>query len=1043
MPSRRSIQWRKYKDLSDELDIPKTLTWKNTTNAIADAVVLLEKHKTEEPVYNYKLSFTIETLDKKGNEILADKKTTFFSKASLGEEGTMFYNTIKDGKSEIYPGLTLRTEKEAEIFDTAIRRYYVDGYMPNITAWSFTTERVFNPDIENTPLYKSSMVYPSIGTLESKNTSTCCWDIIEQDLNLSYEELKEYTNRNKNEGMTSKEFHKIYKDHNKALYMVDMVNNVIFENKLDHDLPGINRKPFVYLIGNGHLYQVNDESRKNILNKIKGRLVDSIQANTIKHKMKGLKEKTKSTADTFDIALTKNTEVVYVAIDNLYNTYVSLLQKNIAYSSNLTGNTITKIQTQDKTIYANNAYGHLSETATRLNIPYHNQDFPKLGRDYLETIKEAFSSTKYEWKQSVFNVSVREAFKYPNGGLNFRNEYNNNKKNRVHGIDAYRAYSSEAVKGNFMTIDIDDDFEPFQVVNYNKNTPGFYMISKESMFVNPICDYIAIRAYIELGEIKFTDITHFIKCKFNRGVDLMLKKYVNTIYQKTPKQAKLLVNYLIGTFGSSHTTSHTHSVITDNKMDAGYMCNTLKNARMETIAINLGESVSTHGKSIYHVYGVENKIKTTTDELIRISIVQRSNANTYRKMKLIEQMDTAKIIAIKTDCVIYSLDRNQKKSPTDASKKFGSFRYEKIVQKNWTAHIPCVKEITLYVKPKWNHYRAPDEYFDIAKLDMYDNCYVNGFAGSGKSHILRQYAEKLRADGKRVAIGAFTHTASQNIGGQTLHSLLGIDCESGLQFNNAMERFIALYDVLMLDEMSMLPLSVYRILCVLPVRIIGFGDWYQLPPVKEDKTHYNQTSMFISLFKNQVHLTKQCRADATFANGCREFYENMTTREDAINLLDLSDVEIKHKRINIVKTNRKRIIINDMITAKHFVPDRQGGEFKSYYNFMPIIAEKNDLKKIDIHNNSRWTIIYIDVIKDKKNNDYNSITIYGNNITKKITQAMLYKHFRPAYAMTCHKMQGATIKEDYAIHEFAYMSRESQYTALTRASDKKYIFIIK
>lgn len=52
--------------------------------------------------------------------------------------------------------------------------------------------------------------------------------------------------------------------------------------------------------------------------------------------------------------------------------------------------------------------------------------------------------------------------------------------------------------------------------------------------------------------------------------------------------------------------------------------------------------------------------------------------------------------------------------------------------------------------------------------------FIGGEAGTGKSHLLRAIAEKLTAQGHRIAITASTGIAALNIGGNTFHSTFGV-----------------------------------------------------------------------------------------------------------------------------------------------------------------------------------------------------------------------------------------------------------------------------
>ncbi|KAK7199767.1 PIF1-like helicase/AAA domain/Part of AAA domain containing protein [Novymonas esmeraldas] len=56
--------------------------------------------------------------------------------------------------------------------------------------------------------------------------------------------------------------------------------------------------------------------------------------------------------------------------------------------------------------------------------------------------------------------------------------------------------------------------------------------------------------------------------------------------------------------------------------------------------------------------------------------------------------------------------------------------------------------------------------------------FIGGEAGTGKSYLLRAIAERLRAQGRRVAVTASTGIAALNIGGNTFHSTFGVPLSS-------------------------------------------------------------------------------------------------------------------------------------------------------------------------------------------------------------------------------------------------------------------------
>ncbi|RVE55402.1 hypothetical protein OJAV_G00236690 [Oryzias javanicus] len=145
--------------------------------------------------------------------------------------------------------------------------------------------------------------------------------------------------------------------------------------------------------------------------------------------------------------------------------------------------------------------------------------------------------------------------------------------------------------------------------------------------------------------------------------------------------------------------------------------------------------------------------------------------------------------------------------------------------------------------------------------------YVNGGAGTGKSHLIKcvyseaskilsrlpAHAEEADMSKPTVLLSAFTGTAAYNISGYTLHSLLKLPRSLkppiqglGNQLDEVRSELINA-EILVIDEISMVskPLFAYvdaRLKqikgCQRPfggVSILAVGDFYQLPPVRHSK----------------------------------------------------------------------------------------------------------------------------------------------------------------------------------------------------------------
>jgi ATP-dependent exoDNAse (exonuclease V) alpha subunit len=276
---------------------------------------------------------------------------------------------------------------------------------------------------------------------------------------------------------------------------------------------------------------------------------------------------------------------------------------------------------------------------------------------------------------------------------------------------------------------------------------------------------------------------------------------------------------------------------------------------------------------------------------------------------------------------------------------------------------------------------------------------------------------------------------------------------------------------LIIDEVSMVPLDIYRILVKLPkeFKIYLFGDFRQIQPIEENDINYENSELLKQLVNgNQIILRKQCRADAEFANECVQAFD--TNKWDEL----LSGLQPRQDQteLNIVKTNLCRVFINSTmikeratrdletrrkqstapkyqvgsldITQKQRAwgvaesPRKLGGEFPYIYKGLPIIANETVQGiKCDLYNGEQYVIDTIlndriFILKRKLVLDFKAKGMW-------ITYAQLSAHFSPGYAITVNKIQGATIDIPHSIWEFEAMDRYAKYTALTRTKNKKLI----
>ena len=136
---------------------------------------------------------------------------------------------------------------------------------------------------------------------------------------------------------------------------------------------------------------------------------------------------------------------------------------------------------------------------------------------------------------------------------------------------------------------------------------------------------------------------------------------------------------------------------------------------------------------------------------------------------------------------------------------------------------------------------------DIA-LQRYKNkekvTVISGYAGTGKSTLVRFIINALGVDEDTVCYATFTGKAAQvllkkgNKNVSTLHKLLykSVPRADGTFYRIPKPEIE--YDIVIVDEVSMAPKELMKLLFSHPVHVICLGDPFQLPPVDKDADNH-------------------------------------------------------------------------------------------------------------------------------------------------------------------------------------------------------------
>ncbi|MGL5934488.1 MAG: DEAD/DEAH box helicase [Cetobacterium sp.] len=188
--------------------------------------------------------------------------------------------------------------------------------------------------------------------------------------------------------------------------------------------------------------------------------------------------------------------------------------------------------------------------------------------------------------------------------------------------------------------------------------------------------------------------------------------------------------------------------------------------------------------------------------------------------------------------------------------------------------MPTLSVADIMAKSELNEMQK--EAFDAAL--KYQNIFITGLAGSGKSFLVKKIKIALESKQKYTAVTSLTGISANLIGGMTLHSFLGIQLGTGsfkklFKLISANKKILARWryiDALIIDEVSMLSVELFEKLEKLAralrcdekafggIQIILTGDFCQLAPVGQDEFIF-ESKIWNSVIHKVIYLTKIMR----------------------------------------------------------------------------------------------------------------------------------------------------------------------------------------
>jgi exodeoxyribonuclease-5 len=360
---------------------------------------------------------------------------------------------------------------------------------------------------------------------------------------------------------------------------------------------------------------------------------------------------------------------------------------------------------------------------------------------------------------------------------------------------------------------------------------------------------------------------------------------------------------------------------------------------------------------------------------------------------------------------------------------------------------------------------------------------ISGYAGTGKSTLVKYIIAALDLDPDFVAYITFTGKAASVLrhkgcpNAMTAHKLLYYSkrLPSGRYFFTPRKVLEVPYDLIVVDEISMLPKSLWDLLLTHNIHVIALGDPFQIPPI--DKNQDNQVLEKPHVFLDEIMRQAAESEIIRLTLDIREFKAPQFQKGKEIQVVAPEQVMpgmYTWADQIICGTNKKRLEINELMrAAANRGPDPEPGD--------KVICCRNcwDLLDTSMENalvNGTigylgdfvqteqvypiWDIPSVPVLKGQilteEDGDFPEVIVdYTALKTGKpfLTPQQAYKIFKRqdlkntepvefnyGYAITGHRAQGSQWNKVLVFEETFPFDREEHarwlYTACTRAADK-------
>lgn len=1040
-----------------------------------------KKIKVPEPttlyiMANIKFTDTYYKMDKFGESKAYKYDRTAVKYASVNVDGRNDDYIIEDAIERMYD------EVENNTPDTEVRRT-MNREDSNIQVMDKAQFKTQNVALQHVKMYRANPIKYNFldAKLNASLSNTCCIDYLANTFEnvkglkkvMTTEHLTKYfenlyyklgqcckTNNDLDYGILNTEpfdggistfMLRIFcEEHNIPLYALD-IDNKVFE-KLNAD-PKRNTYPAImYYVMDNHMYPIEDKRTRQSIVKahcerenVASYKSASDGESSNKAQIEMFSRQIMEDMDVDDITKHNNINVFYE--DNLKDILLKLFEKkNTIYKCAVSQGKIAAIYdvADGVNLFHNPHYKQSKEICELLKIPFRNQSMGQLCNEIMKDmykplpkISEKCPTDKFNdmfFTSETLSAFNREVYDIMNGddirNIAFTDFYDYPEEGKpLYAFDCRRCYRN-CLYNNKYKLPVFSVFDMPKPYTGDDLRPGFYFIKSKNYFPlrgNGWYSVPTVEYALEQNIITKDDIEFELVASSTLKHDYFIK-FIEHVEKALPADlAKMLINSMTGTLGMK-TIKYERAYYTKSKNDvARYLCTFGNDANVSPM--------NDEEEPLYQIL-IKNKLHIEDTNLpIYYYLIEMGNIELHKLYNLVNKPNS-RLIGLKTDCVVMQYEQPINFTLDDAKYKEdvppNNFKLRNREPRTCFYNIPDM--------PWTEIYDDSDDFTSKAKeiVDMDSSIHINGYAGCGKTTLIKEIKKELEAREKKFICLAPTNKACRHIGGKTLHKFFGIACNKKKPNLKSLLRYV---DYIFIDEISMVKSVFYKMFLTLKknnphLKFIIAGDFHQLPPVNDGDYDYADSLALYALCKGvKLELVKCRRSDDIMFKICLSVLKGKEVKH-------LFGKEQTYK--NICYTNRMRRHVNAVCMKKwineknpdvvvHVAKnkdDKQSQDMVLSVN-MPLIASQSNMN-IGIINNETFVIKEIDEEQMKVINDLGEmLTIKYNDINK---------NFYPAFAITCHKAQGDTINEPYTIYEWErFPSVNMKYVALSRSSNKKHV----